>query len=123
MENPQIIETKKINYKGKIKEIPVSNSNPKLCEYFLIAKMRYCKFDKFTGSEFCVYHTSNDDFAICPFDPLHRILKEHYKKHIKVCNILQDKEKVTKNPWYVKDINAISQDNTKEEFNKIHEAK
>jgi hypothetical protein len=110
MEDINKIETKKINYKGKIKEIPAHNTDSKLCENFIIAKMRYCKFEKFQNSEFCVYHTSNEEFAICPHDSTHKVLKENYNKHVKVCNILQEKVKITQNPWYEKALNAVGND-------------
>ena len=124
MEGSNNIETKTIEYKGKIKIIPAHNTDSKLCEHFLIAKMRYCKFDKFKDSIYCVYHTTTDEFVICPYDPSHRILKDHYKKHIKVCNILSERNRIKENPWYEKDINRVNSSKMSEdELNNLHMSK
>ena len=83
-------EMKKIIYKGKEKIIPVKNPDPKNCELYLIKKKRYCHFEKYKGSNYCVYHRveEKDEYLICPYDPKHRILKEKFKNHLKVCNTL-----------------------------------
>ena len=86
------IETKKIIYKGKEKIIPIKNPDSSKCEYYLIHKFRYCHFNKFNNSEFCIYHIpsnqSKDEFCICPYDSKHRILKSKFKQHLKTCNTL-----------------------------------
>jgi tRNA:m4X modification enzyme len=104
--------TRQIIYKGKMKEIPKSNSDCKLCEFYIIARMRYCKFEKHAGSEFCIYHLPNDTvpdvvFVDCPIDPSHRVMAEKLKRHVKVCNKLGEKKKLTENPWYKEKINKV----------------
>lgn len=102
-------KTKNIVYKGKEKTIPVSNKNPKLCEEFIIAKMRYCKFEKFENSEFCIYHTPDKEkFLPCPIDPSHRVLAEKLKRHIKVCNKLGEQTRLQQSVWYKDQINKVN---------------
>ena len=106
--------TKIIIYKGKKKEIPVKNPDSKLCENYIIAKMRYCKFEKAFDSEFCIYHVPDKDnnlFVDCPIDPSHRVLLAKLKKHKKVCNKLEYLNKLQQNPWFTKDINKVKQNN------------
>ena len=71
----QKLPTKKIIYKGKEKEIPIHNPDITKCEFYIIKKFKYCHFDKYNGSEFCVYHKPNEkeEFLICPYDSKHRI--------------------------------------------------
>jgi tRNA:m4X modification enzyme len=122
--------TKTITYKGKVKEIPVCNSDPKLCEFFIIARMRYCKFEKLKNSEYCVYHLPDESKEIlvpCPIDPSHRVLTSKLKKHMKVCNKLEEKEKLKKNEWYVEKINLVKENIpeienfTSDDFNLVYE--
>lgn len=117
------IKTKIINYKGKEKVIPIYNSNPLLCENFIIAKMRYCKFEKSKNSQFCIYHTEDDDKYIeCPIDPSHKVLKTKLKKHRRICNKLEQQNKMKSNIWYSEGINVINDNKQiKEELNKLYE--
>ena len=43
-------QSRQIIYKGKVKDIPISNPDSKLCEFFIVARMRYCKFEKLNMS-------------------------------------------------------------------------
>ena len=124
--------TKKIIYKGKEKIIPSHNPDKTKCEYYIIKKSRYCNFEKFRGSEFCVYHRneteSQDEYLICPYDPKHRILKEKFKSHLKVCNTLSNKNEYQNNPWYIKNYNRAKIDKnhilpSDEELKKIYDLK
>jgi tRNA:m4X modification enzyme len=104
---------KKIIYKGKAKEILECNPNKNLCEFFFISKMRYCKFEKLTNNEFCIYHIpkENEDenlnFIDCPIDPSHRVLASKINKHVKICNKLTEKQRLIQNEWYVENINKV----------------
>ena len=77
-------QTKTIVYKGKEKIIPLHNPDKNNCEFFIVPKFRYCHFQKYNNTDYCVYHTSNDkeEFLICPYDKKHRILKSKYKAHL-----------------------------------------
>jgi tRNA:m4X modification enzyme len=104
------VPTKIITYKGKNKEIPVKNKDPKLCEFFIIARMRYCKFVKLNNSEFCIYHFQDEKkelFINCPIDNSHRVLISKLQRHLKVCNKLEYKNKLQQNVWYTEGINKI----------------
>ncbi len=110
---PTNIPTKQIVYKGKTKEIPAYNSDPKLCENFIIARARYCKFEKHMGSQFCIYHMPKEneekvEFVFCPIDPSHRILASKLKRHINVCNKLGEKQRLVANVWYKEKINKVN---------------
>ncbi len=112
-----------IEYKGKQKRIPAKNEDETLCEFYIVKKMRYCRFkkvfadelieknkDKNLIGEFCVYHQPlkenvDNEFILCPIDPTHSVKKSKLNKHVKKCNFLVQKEKVTKNVWYKKDAN------------------
>ena len=100
-------KTKKIIYKNKEKIIPIKNPNPNNCELYIIKKGRYCHFEKYKGSEYCVYHRveEKDEYLICPYDPKHRILKQKYKNHLKVCNTLLNKKNLESKEWYIKNFN------------------
>ena len=124
--------TKTIIYKGKEKIIPAHNPDETKCEYYIIKKSRYCNFEKFRGSEFCVYHRneseSQDEYLICPYDPKHRILKEKFKSHLKVCNTLFNKNEYQNSPWYIKNYNHAKADKnhilpSDEELKKIYSLK
>jgi hypothetical protein len=104
------LKTKKISYKGKIKEIPISNPDPANCEEFIISRMRYCKFVKLKNCEFCIYHIPDENKEMlidCPIDPSHRILISNLKKHSKICNKLEQKAKLTNSEWYSEKINKV----------------
>jgi tRNA:m4X modification enzyme len=117
------IKMKEIIYKGKKKLIPEQNT-PGLCEYFIIAKMRYCRFNKLENYSYCVYHSCDEDrFLPCPHDPTHKVLKEHYKKHVNVCNKFTEKKILELNPWYSKDINRINKFDNQEEIKRYYELK
>lgn len=117
------IKIKVIEYKGKEKRIPAKNEDENLCEFFIIKKMRYCRFkkvfaedikeknkDKNLNGEFCVYHqplkeNPENEFILCPIDPSHSVKKSKLNKHLKKCNYITQKDKITKNIWYKKDSN------------------
>ena len=102
---------KKIIYKGKEKMIPNKNPDSTKCELYIIKKNRYCHFDKYKGSDYCVYHrTEKDEYLICPYDPKHRILKDKYKSHLKVCNTLMNEQNMQKNEWFIKNYNRAKPD-------------
>ena len=128
----ETIETKKIIYKGKEKIIPIKNPDSSKCEYYLIHKFRYCHFNKFNNSEFCIYHIpsneSKEEFCICPYDSKHRILKSKFKQHLKTCNTLAYKNEEKNNPWYLENfnkpqINFLDYNITNEELNKLYQSK
>lgn len=107
------IPTKQIVYKRKTKEIPAYNSDAKLCENYIIAKHRYCKFEKHLNSQFCIYHMPKEneekvEFIVCPIDPSHRVLAEKFQRHIKVCNKLGEKKRLINNVWYSEKINKVN---------------
>jgi tRNA:m4X modification enzyme len=117
MEGENSYNTRQINYKGKIKDIPKSNADSKLCEFYIVARMRYCKFEKHAGSQFCIYHLPNDTipdvaFVDCPIDPSHRVLADKFKRHVKVCNKLGEKKRLTENPWYKEKVNKVLKNDT-----------
>ena len=123
-------QMKKIIYKGKEKIIPIKNPDPTKCELYIIKKKRYCHFDKYKGSDYCVYHRieEKDEYLICPYDPKHRILKEKYKSHLKVCNTLMNEKNLEKQEWFIKDYNKAKPNKNyplpnNEELNKIYEEK
>ena len=121
--------TKKIIYKGKEKEIPSQNPDPKLCEFYIVGKFRYCRFEKVKDSQFCIYHipNENEEFLICPYDPKHRILKSKYKNHLKTCNTLKAKKEYESNPWYSHNINHAKDEKkylpNSDELNQIYNSK
>lgn len=121
--------TKKIIYKGKEKEIPSQNPDPKLCEFYIIGKFRYCRFEKVKDSQFCIYHipNENEEFLICPYDPKHRILKSKYKNHLKTCNTLKAKKEYESNPWYSHNINHAKDEKkylpNSDELNQMYNSK
>jgi len=127
--------TRTIVYKGKPKEIPFKNADPKLCEFYIIARMRYCKFEKHENTEFCIYHRPNEEdnilFVDCPIDNSHRVLASKLKKHVKVCNKLGEKQRLVANPWYKEKINLVQENEElikkhnldKEEVEKLYELK
>jgi len=105
-----IPKMKTIVYKGKSKEIISCNPDKKLCEFFIVSKMRYCKFEKVINSEFCIYHIPDinaEKYIDCPIDPSHRVLVHNLEKHKKICNKLKDKQKLVLNEWYNGGINKI----------------
>ena len=126
-------ETKRILYKGKEKIIPIKNPDPKNCELYIIKKGRYCHFEKYKNSQYCVYHRAEEkdekeEYLTCPYDPKHKILKHKYKNHLKVCNTLSNKENIENKEWFVKDFNRAKQDKNHmlpndEELNKLYEIK
>ena len=123
-------QTKKILYKGKEKIIPIKNPDPKKCELYIVKKGRYCHFDKYKGSDYCVYHRieEKDEYLICPYDPKHRILKDRYKSHLKVCNTLMNEKILEKQEWFIKNYNKAKPSKNyplpnEEELNKIYEEK
>ena len=129
-QNSDSIKTKKIIYKQKQKIIPIKNPNPNNCELYIIKKDRYCHFEKYKGSEYCVYHRiqEKDEYLICPYDPKHRILKHKYKNHLKVCNTLSNKKNLENNEWYIKEFNKAKPDKNHilpndEELNKLYNIK
>ena len=129
-QNSDSIKTKKIIYKQKEKIIPIKNPNPNNCELYIIKKDRYCHFEKYKGSEYCVYHRiqEKDEYLICPYDPKHRILKHKYKNHLKVCNTLSNKKNLENNEWYIKEFNKAKPDKNhilpnEEELNKLYNIK
>jgi tRNA:m4X modification enzyme len=129
-QNSDSIKTKKIIYKQKEKIIPIKNPNPNNCELYIIKKDRYCHFEKYKGSEYCVYHRiqEKDEYLICPYDPKHRILKHKYKNHLKVCNTLSNKKNLENNEWYIKEFNKAKPDKNHilpndEELNKLYNIK
>ena len=129
-QNSDSIKTKKIIYKQKEKIIPIKNPNPNNCELYIIKKGRYCHFEKYKGSEYCVYHRiqEKDEYLICPYDPKHRILKHKYKNHLKVCNTLSNKKNLENNEWYIKEFNKAKPDKNHilpndEELNKLYNIK
>jgi tRNA:m4X modification enzyme len=114
------IPTKQIVYKGKTKEIPAYNADPKLCENYIIARHRYCKFEKHLNSQFCIYHMpkeneDNVEFIVCPIDPSHRVLADKFQRHIKVCNKIGEKQRLINNVWYSEKKNKV---NNEESINK-----
>ena len=122
--------TKQIIYKGKEKIIPIKNPDPNNCELYIIKKGRYCHFQKYKGSQYCVYHRveEKEEYLICPYDPKHRILKHKYKNHLKVCNTLSDEKNLENNEWYIKDFNKAKQDKNhllpnEEELNELYNIK
>ena len=122
-------QMKKIMYKGKEKIIPIKNPDPTKCELYIIKKKRYCHFDKYKGSNYCVYHREEkDEYLICPYDPKHRILKDKYNTHLKVCNTLLNEQNLEKEEWFIKNYNRAKPDKNHpipndEELNKIYEQK
>ena len=126
-------ETKTIIYKGKEKIIPIKNPDPKNCELYIIKKGRYCHFEKYKNSQYCVYHRAEEkdekeEYLTCPYDPKHKILKHKYKNHLKVCNTLSNKENLENEEWFIKDFNKAKQDKSHvlpndEELNKLYEIK
>ena len=126
-------ETKTIIYKGKEKIIPIKNPDPKNCELYIIKKGRYCHFEKYKNSQYCVYHRAEEkdekeEYLTCPYDPKHKILKHKYKNHLKVCNTLSNKENIENKEWFIKDFNRAKQDKNHmlpndEELNKLYEIK
>ena len=126
-------EAKTIIYKGKEKIIPIKNPDPKNCELYIIKKGRYCHFEKYKNSQYCVYHRAEEkdekeEYLTCPYDPKHKILKHKYKNHLKVCNTLSNKEKLENEEWFIKDFNKAKQDKSHvlpndEELNKLYEIK
>ena len=123
-------QTKTIIYNHKEKIIPIKNPNPNNCELYIIKKGRYCHFEKYKGSEYCVYHRieEKDEYLICPYDPKHRVLKHKYKNHIKVCNTLSNKKNLESNEWFIKDFNKAKPDNNHIlpndiELNKLYDIK
>ena len=129
-QNSDSIKTKKIIYKQNEKIIPIKNPNPNNCELYIIKKDRYCHFEKYKGSEYCVYHRiqEKDEYLICPYDPKHRILKHKYKNHLKVCNTLSNKKNLENNEWYIKEFNKAKPDKNHilpndEELNKLYNIK
>ena len=129
-EDKKIEETKKIIYKGKEKVIPIKNPDPNNCELYIIKKGRYCHFEKYKGSQYCVYHRveEKEEYLICPYDPKHRILKHKYKNHLKVCNTLSNKKNLENNEWFIKDFNRAKQDKNHilpndDELNKLYDIK
>ncbi len=130
IKNDNINQTKKIIYKGKEKIIPIKNPDPKNCELYIIKKGRYCHFEKYKGSEYCVYHRieEENEYLICPYDPKHRILKHKYKNHLKVCNTLSNKQNLENKEWFIKGFNKAKPDikhplPNEEELNKLYDYK
>ena len=124
------LPTKKIIYKGKEKEIPIHNPDTNKCEFYIIKKFKYCNFNKYNGSEFCVYHKPNEEeeFLICPYDSKHRILKSKYENHLKNCNTLKNENKHKEFPWYSENINKAKENKnyslpSKEELEKLYNMK
>ena len=129
-EDKEKSETKKIIYKGKEKIIPIKNPNPNNCELYIIKRNRYCHFEKYKGSQYCVYHRveEKEEYLICPYDPKHRILKHKYKNHLKVCNTLSNKNNLENKEWFIKDFNKAKQDKNhllpnEEELNELYNIK
>ena len=126
-------ETKTIIYKGKEKIIPIRNPDPKNCELYIIKKGKYCHFEKYKNSQYCVYHRAeekqeNEEYLTCPYDPKHKILKHKFKNHLKVCNTLSNEKKLEKEEWFIKDFNKAKQDKkyilpNDEELNKLYDIK
>lgn len=99
---------KKVIYKGKEKEIPICNPDLKKCEFYSFKKQKYCQFDKYKDTEFCIYHSNKEeDFLICPYDSNHKILKEKFNSHLKVCNTLLKNQEMKKKEWYKENINLM----------------
>lgn len=116
--NDQSKKLKVVDYKGKQKSIPACNEDSSLCEFFIIRKMRYCRFkkvfseelkdkykDQNLNGEFCVYHQPmkedpENEFILCPLDNSHSVKKSNLQKHLKKCNYLVQKDKVKNNIWY-----------------------
>ena len=129
-EESEKLPTKKIIYKGKEKEIPIHNPDITKCEFYIIKKFKYCHFDKYNGSEFCVYHKPNEkeEFLICPYDSKHRILKSKYENHLKTCNTLKNENKQKEFPWYSQNINKAKENKnyplpSNEELDKLYNMK
>ena len=121
-------QTKTIVYKGKEKIIPLHNPDKNNCEFFILPKFRYCHFQKYNNTDYCVYHTPNDkeEFLICPYDKKHRILKSKYKAHLKTCNVLQARKEYEAQKWFSKEINHAKDPKgyiNQEELNKFYEMK
>ena len=126
-------ETKKIIYKGKEKIIPKKNPESKNCELYILKRNRYCHFEKYKGSQYCVYHRAEEkeekeEYLTCPYDPKHKILKHKYKNHLKVCNTLLNEKKLENNEWFIKNYNKAKLDKnhilpTDEELNKLYDIK
>lgn len=93
------------------------------CKFFMENKRRNCKFDTINDSEYCHYHSPNQDFILCPIDNSHSILKSKFETHIKICPKLKYENSMKESLWFSEGINASTrlnnEKNTKKLDNKI----
>jgi hypothetical protein len=79
--------------KEEVKKVlrPEFNPDVKLCENYMINKVRFCRFPKLALTKFCVHHQETEETYIkCPLDNHHVVAKANLVKHLEVCNITQN---------------------------------
>jgi hypothetical protein len=94
------------------------------CHYFMEKKRRLCNVGRTPGSLFCGTHKPNDedcgsrankkskykDLKVeripCPLDPSHSIYKHDLDKHMKICNIKTNENKMEKELFYCLNCNS-----------------
>ncbi|KAI1891932.1 hypothetical protein AGOR_G00148800 [Albula goreensis] len=84
---------------------------PGRCGFYVEKKRRYCKMIVASGKKFCGEHANVDQDGErkripCPLDPKHTVFEDSLAKHLKKCNSREKPQPV----YYVKNINAGSQD-------------
>jgi hypothetical protein len=94
------------------------------CHYFMEKKRRLCNVGRTPGSLFCGTHKPNDedcgsrankkskykDLKVeripCPLDPSHSIYKHDLDKHLKICNIKTNENKMEKELFFCLNCNS-----------------
>lgn len=94
------------------------------CHYFMEKKRRLCNVGRTLGSLFCGTHKPNDedcgsrankkskykDLKVeripCPLDPSHSIYKHDLDKHLKICNIKTNENKMEKELFFCLNCNG-----------------
>jgi len=76
------------------------------CVFYMENKRRNCKFDAISNSQYCHYHSENQDFVFCPIDPSHAILKSKLETHLKICPKLKYEQTLKSAIWFSKGLNS-----------------
>ncbi|KAI3449347.1 hypothetical protein Pfo_006012 [Paulownia fortunei] len=87
------------------------------CKFWLPKKKRFCANSPLLNSPFCGNHTQRSDaqWIPCPIDPSHSVLEENLESHLNRCPLLKQAQLLSRQPFYLKGINAGREDDEEEE--------
>ncbi|KAH6777430.1 methyltransferase [Perilla frutescens var. hirtella] len=87
------------------------------CKFWLPKKRRFCANSPLLDSPFCGNHTQRSDaeWVPCPIDPSHSVLEENLESHLNRCPLLKQTQSLSRQPFYLKGINAGTEDDEQEE--------